>query len=132
MKEIARFYDPDEAQVAAGFLRAQGFDVEVADVHMLTARPELRFALGGFRLLAANKDAQEAQNELAARRKSSPFPPCPNCQSTDVRRRRANIFPAVFLLAGHLLPFAPATNKLRCGRCDKTWEETDDEPSNDI
>ncbi|MEM1379734.1 MAG: hypothetical protein AAGH41_03820 [Pseudomonadota bacterium] len=132
MKEIARFYDPHEAQVAAGFLRAQGFDVEVADYNTLTAQPELRFGLGGFRLMAAQRDAYMAEKTLAETRRKPAFSPCPNCGSERVRRRRAWQVPFFMLPLFGLVPFAPATDQLRCNSCGHTWKDADDESQNDV
>ncbi|GGY52333.1 putative signal transducing protein [Parvularcula lutaonensis] len=124
MKEIARIYDLGEAQVVVGYLRSRGFDVEIADYHTLSARPELAIGLGGFRIMAANQDAFMATKALEEKRPKPRFAPCPRCKSTKVRRRRAWGFPlAVTALFASLFPFAPATDSLRCATCGHSWKD---------
>ncbi|ADM08300.1 hypothetical protein PB2503_01102 [Parvularcula bermudensis HTCC2503] len=129
MKEIARFYDPEEALIAAGFLRAQGLSVHLADEATLAAQPHLRIGLGGYRLLADQRDAHMARialNTIAAASSSPDTPPaersdgapdrCPQCGGP-LRRRRHRLLPALLLLTGALFPFSRAGKELRCGTC---------------
>ena len=69
MRELARFYDAAEAEVAAGFLCSQGFEVELPERHTLGAQPEMRVAFGGYRLLVADRDHFLAQDALKRVRK---------------------------------------------------------------
>jgi hypothetical protein len=133
MREIARFYDAEEAQIAAGFLRAQGFEVQLPDEHVLAVRPELRIGLGGYRLLAADGDAFLAKAALDEKRPKPLHAPCPRCESTAIRRTRAWPFPlALLAVFGELFPFAPPKDSLRCGACNLIWKEEDDEPQGEL
>jgi len=125
MREIARFYDVEEAQVALGYLKAQGFNVLLPEFHTLGAQPSLRVGLCGYRILAAEQDASAAAAALAAQRPKSPFGPCPNCGSNNTRRQREWRFPVVHLLVGAIVPFAPPTNRYRCGHCGHKWKDDD-------
>ena len=126
MKEIARFYDVEEAQVALGYLKAQGFRVQLPDDHTLAVRPELRIGLGGYRLLAADGDASLAKAALDEKRPRSPYGHCPSCGGHRVRRvRRWPVPLAIFAIFGELFPFAPPKNTLRCGQCGHQWKDED-------
>lgn len=67
--EITRFYDPEEACCAQGFLRARGIETFLHNEHHLTMAPWLRVALGGYRLVAFAgqvSDAKLALDEINA------------------------------------------------------------------
>lgn len=123
MKEVARYYDPEEAQIAAGFLRAQGLTVHLADVHSLSAMPDMRFGLGGYRLLADGRDASLAQRYLAdiAHEQSERGESCPNCGSRRLTPERDPSLPLVHALLGYLFPFAKRTGRTTCADCNYTW-----------
>lgn len=137
MKEIARFYDADEAQIAAGYLRAQGFDVSLLDQGMLAVEPHLRLALGGYRLMATASEAHMATVELEKVRGEPETRShlaghvCENCGSNRMRRIRSPLMPFLFLVTlGGLLPFSSATKNLRCSACGhKQRDEPEEETS---
>ena len=125
MKEIARFYDAEEAQIATGFLRAQGLDVHLADKQALAAMPQLRVGLGGFRLLAAERDANIAKRLLAdIKAENRGSTPCARCGSSDTTRIRDFRFPLIFGVLSLLFPFAPP---VRCRNCGHKQQVTDEE-----
>ncbi|WOI52372.1 hypothetical protein [Parvularcula sp. LCG005] len=125
---IARFYDPEEAHVAAGYLRSHGFDVQVADQHALTAMPEMRIGLQGYRLITAQKNAFQCEALLRDIREThSAFGQCEICRSTRLRRIRDGRVPILHLLIGFFFPFAPGTRSLRCAECGHKQPANDDE-----
>lgn len=128
MKEIARFYDAEEAQIAAGFLRSFGFDVQLADEQALSVMPEMRMGLGGYRLLAADRDAHMARIELSKVRRAPSGPRCRNCGARDMRRERNPAYVIVHALFATIFPFAPPTSRLRCRSCGHT-QRVDRDPS---
>lgn len=133
MREIARFSDAGEAKIALGYLRAQGFDVQLPDEHVLGVRPELAVGLGGYRLLAADRDAFLAKAMLDEKRPRPVFAACVACGSNAVRRTRAWPFPlALFALFGELFPFAPARDRLACRACGHQWKDDDRDPEQDV
>ena len=74
--EVARFYDPEEAYCAAGYLKSYGIDALVDNEHHLTTAPWLRIALDGYGLRVRDDAFDEAKNALAkiepvAKRKKS-------------------------------------------------------------
>ncbi|MEM9232960.1 MAG: hypothetical protein AAGA69_01820 [Pseudomonadota bacterium] len=124
MKEIARFYDAEEAQIAAGYLRSQGFEIQLADEGALGVQPHLSIGLGGYRLMALPQEAHMASVELAkvrdvpARSRTVVNATCEQCHSQKLRRIRNPWFPLlVSVLFQRVFPFAPATQDLRCTAC---------------
>lgn len=129
MREVARFYDAEEAKIAAGFLRAQGFDVTLPEEHHLGVAPHMSVGLGGYRLLAADSDFFLARAALDETRPMPKHGACRRCGSDRIRRARHWWFPLVLLyLFGSHFPFAPARDKLVCRTCGLTWKDEDHEP----
>jgi hypothetical protein len=62
--EIAHFYDPEEAYCAKGFLLAHGIQTIFQNEHYVTVDPALRFALGGYRMLALSEFEETAREAL--------------------------------------------------------------------
>ncbi len=121
MKEIARFYDVEEAQIAKSFLIAQGLDVRLADEGALGVMPEMRVGLGGYRLVGEERDAAIATRLLAdIEHDHSAAKRCPACGAAQLQRTRNRLFPFFFVLFGWLFPFAPAGDTLRCRACGHT------------
>ena len=78
--EIARFADVTEAQVAATALRASGIPATVQNEHFGQFYYLLQQALGGFRLLVPEVDAEDARaflHEVRARPREPTPPPRP-------------------------------------------------------
>lgn len=63
--EVARFHEPQDADLAAAFLASHGVDAFVADRHISTIDPLMRLAVGGIRVMAAPADADRARDLLA-------------------------------------------------------------------
>lgn len=138
MKEIARFYEVSEAQIATGYLRAQGFEAQLADQGMLGVEPHLRIALGGYRLMVPDKEAYTARLALEEvrgtpeERHHLSHHACAVCGSDKLRRIRS---PLVALFSfiitwGGIFPFTDATKNLRCTVCGhKQRAESEEEPA---
>jgi hypothetical protein len=58
--EIRRFYGPEEAQVAAGLLRANGIETLIQNEQLGMTDFLIRNATGGFRLWVPEEDEAEA------------------------------------------------------------------------
>ncbi len=120
LREIATFYDPEEAYIALGYLHTYGYDAILPDHMMLTVSPDHRIALGGFRILAPNHQAEAARACIgqARRQPNRIAPPCPTCNGSDYRRIKAWWFPAIFFfLMGAIVPFATNSGYLECRNC---------------
>jgi hypothetical protein len=63
---VATIYDPEEAHVACGFLRANGVDALLGEAQTLSTLPLHRIALGGYRILAPSNQAHAARMLLAS------------------------------------------------------------------
>jgi hypothetical protein len=74
LKEIARFADLAEAQIAASRLRAEGVQVLVQNEYWGGADFIMTIAMGGFRLWAPEGQAAEARALIGALRAAAPPP----------------------------------------------------------
>ena len=74
LKEIARFADLTEAQIAASRLRAEGVQVLVQNEYWGGADFIMTIAMGGFRLWAPEDQAAEAKALIGELRAGSPPP----------------------------------------------------------
>lgn len=129
MRQVGLFYDAEEAQVAAGFLRSHGLGAVLPDEQALSVMPEMRFGLGGYRLLVPEAERVQAERLLAGvRGRRASHGLCSACGYDALRRARRWWFPgAIWLLFGGLFPFAPARGTLRCTRCGHTQPADDDQ-----
>ncbi len=128
LRDIGTIYDPEEAYVAHGFLRANGFHALLDNVAMLGVDPTMRVALGGHRLLVPAAEAEEASALLRAARAASnkAARPCPACGGEDYRRPKGWLFPAAFLfLFGAIAPFARNSGYLECRHCKTRIDRND-------
>lgn len=129
MREVGRFYEVGEAEVAAGFLRSLGIEVTLPEQHALGAQPELRIAFGGYRLLVEDKDYHLASVELQKVRDRHQNPKCPSCGQTSLRRERRWSLPSLmnvsFALIGTLFaaPFARGAKSFSCSECKSVFDE---------
>jgi hypothetical protein len=74
LKEIARFADLAEAQIAASRLRSEGVQVLVQNEYWGGADYLMTIAMGGFRLWAPADQAAEAKTLIQALRHAVPSP----------------------------------------------------------
>jgi hypothetical protein len=74
LKEIARFADLAEAQIAASRLRAEGVQVLVQNEYWGGADFIMTIAMGGFRLWAPEDQAADAKALIAELRAATPAP----------------------------------------------------------
>ncbi|SFJ52364.1 putative signal transducing protein [Caulobacter sp. UNC279MFTsu5.1] len=74
LKEIARFADLAEAQIAASRLRAEGVQVLVQNEYWGGADFIMTIAMGGFRLWAPESEAAEAKALIGELRAAAPPP----------------------------------------------------------
>lgn len=86
--QIARIFDPTEAQVAAAGLRASGIATHLQNEHVAQANPLLQGAVGGFGLWVSQEDAADARAFLQLGR---PAPPIDALEKPRRRRRWAAV-----------------------------------------
>jgi hypothetical protein len=94
LKEIARFADLAEAQIAASRLRAEGVQVLVQNEYWGGADFIMTIAMGGFRLWAPEGQADEAKALISELRANSPPPEEPEGDEP-IMQRPAAVPPAV-------------------------------------
>ena len=136
MQRVYWTVDLLEAHVIAGFLRAEGVDAEIFDVDFVRQDWLAALAYGGYRVVAADEQADTARR-LIAHRRANEFvldeddpetPACPRCSSLDVGddpvpRRIAWAFLFFFThLSFFVLPFVPFKWRYRCDTCGKRWQ----------
>jgi hypothetical protein len=132
MRQVALFYDAEEAQIVRGFLQSRGIDAQLPDEQALSVIPSLGFGLGGYRLMVPDRQHFQASALLAEVQAEAPSPACSHCGEGPLRRIRGWMLPALMTaLFGLVAPFAPATARLRCAACGQVQPggagERDDE-----
>ena len=102
MIEIARFADVYEAEIAAGRLRADGFDATLGGAEHAKADPLILQALGWVRLSVPDEQAASATSALAALRSGAEaiaVDPEPNPASSPDRTLPAKVTLGAALMA---------------------------------
>lgn len=126
MKEIARFYDGVEAEVALSFLKSRGFNVAIADHHQKYGGPPNGDL--SYRLMARDDEAWLAKESLVQQRREPRSDHCPRCGSARKILPPRWPFPlSLWEPVARFLGYVPAPGYVRCGRCAKVWKDTDDE-----
>jgi hypothetical protein len=95
VREVARFADVYEPEVAASFLAAHDIHAVVAERTHATMNPVLQTALGGVRLLTASDDAQAA-SDLLTRVRRGEFA---EASAERPEKTTARLFPVITVLA---------------------------------
>ncbi len=120
LRQAALFFDAEEAQVAAGYLRANDIDALLPDHNSLTAMPHYRVALGGYRVLVPSFDLEKA-HDLLAKAEETAEEEAPHCWMCGGRKFAPvkTWFPSaiLLLLIGLIFPFAKNTPNLQCVNC---------------
>lgn len=83
--EIRRFYGPEEAQVAAGLLRANGIETLIQNEQLGMTDFLIRNATGGFRLWVPEEDEADAKALL---------PPVEGAPAVETQHREPSPSPA--------------------------------------
>jgi hypothetical protein len=116
VREVARFSDVYEAELAVSFLASHGVLAVVADRGLATVDPVLQSALGGIRVLTTPTQAQAAR-ELLMRASRGEFADHPAEARTEASAD--GLFAVVTALAGLLIgngysgrPFVGARRRL--------------------
>ncbi|TWI70304.1 putative signal transducing protein [Desulfobotulus alkaliphilus] len=129
---VGRFSFPHEAHIAKASLDSAGIESCIADEHTVNAQWLYSNAIGGVRLMVAEKDADEAykilntdfsqslENEIAAEEGRDV---CPHCGSTDLSPHTKGKRPAflVFILIGFPLFFYK--HGYKCKQCGQFNEK---------
>ncbi|TYT74383.1 putative signal transducing protein [Desulfobotulus mexicanus] len=129
---IARFSFPHEAHIAKASLDSAGIESCIADEHTVNAQWLFSNAIGGVRLMVAEKDADEASQILNTDFSESldneindeeGRDACPHCGSTDLSPYTKGKRPAflVFILIGFPLFFY--RHGYKCNQCGEFNEK---------
>ncbi len=121
LRRVITFSDPEEAQVAVGYLRANGIEAILGDHHTLTTMPYHRIALNGFRVLAPLSQYDDAvtllkQIKEETAQSARPDPKCPSCGSNTLQRNK-QWFVSLALIIFSGLPFVKKSPAYICNHC---------------
>ena len=117
---IASYSKPEDAYLAASALEAAGISVLVRDADTVGTYWLYSNAIGGVKLEIAPEDAERARGILELPRKEeSLLLKCPHCGSGNTRLREMNVFAALSVALGVLLPFR--SRKVDCLDCGASF-----------
>ena len=116
MRRVYWTADFAEANIVTGLLRANGIDAQVFDAGMAQLDWMRTLAIGGYRIMAVDADAEAARKLVAAYRRGemeladadADQPVCPNCgarRSAEDRNPRRVVFLLLLLLGMAGIPF---------------------------
>ena len=90
------------AHIAAGRLKEEGIECWLQDENTVTIDPILSNAIGGIKLMVAERDVKKALDILNTDREHhKSLTPCPKCNSQNIelilsQRKASNVFSAIF------------------------------------
>lgn len=107
--EIANIYSPEEAFCVRACLRSAGIYCVLQNEHHLSSAPWMRVALGGYRLLVLEDEADQAksviENALCTEQNVGNADACPEFSEQQPPRRRDILWFPIALAWG--VPFLP-------------------------
>lgn len=116
---IARYTKPEEAYLAVSVLEGSGVDATVRDANTVHANLMYSNAIGGVKVEVPEDQVGRAKEILEIPKDTESLLECPHCGSHHVRLRELNIFTAIGVFIGLLLPIT--TRKADCYDCGKTF-----------
>ena len=120
MKIVATYSKPEEAYLAASLLEGNGLTVNVRDADTVGNYWMYSNAIGGVKLEVDEDDVACAQEILNLPKEANGILACPHCGSGDVKLRQMNLFTAISMSLGILLPFA--SKKVDCLECAQSFD----------
>ncbi|WPJ98170.1 DUF2007 domain-containing protein [Coraliomargarita algicola] len=120
MKQIASYSKPEEAYLAASLLEGNGIVVNVRDADTVGNYWMYSNAVGGVKLEVSDADETQAREILNLPKEANGLLVCPFCGSGNVKMREMNLFTAISVAIGFVLPFA--SKKVDCLECSKSFE----------
>jgi hypothetical protein len=120
MKLIASYSKPEEAYLAASLLEGNGIKVNVRDADTIGNYWMYSNAVGGVKLEVSDAEENQAREILNLPKEANGILACPHCGSGDVKMREMNLFTAISLALGVMLPFA--AKKVDCMDCANSFD----------
>lgn len=120
MKLIASYSKPEEAYLAASLLEGNGITVNVRDADTVGNHWMYSNAVGGVKIEVTETEEEIAKEILNLPKEANGILACPHCGSGNVKLRELNIFTAISIALGFMIPFA--SKKVDCLDCSKSFE----------
>ncbi|MGJ3243519.1 MAG: DUF2007 domain-containing protein [Opitutales bacterium] len=120
MKLIKAYSKPEEAYLAASLLEGNGITVNVRDADTVGNYWMYSNAIGGVKIEVPEEDEIKAQEILNLPKEANGILVCPACGSGNVKLREMNIFTAISLALGFIIPFA--AKKVDCLECTGSFD----------
>jgi DNA-directed RNA polymerase subunit RPC12/RpoP len=120
MKLIASYSKPEEAHLAASLLEGNGITVNVRDADTVGNYWMYSNAVGGVKIEVLETEEEKAREILNLPKEATEILACPHCGSGNVKIREMNIFTAISIALGFVIPFA--SKKIDCMVCTKSFE----------
>jgi len=127
-KTIARFDNPIDAHLLRVELENEGFDVFIADEHLVSIQPLYSNAVGGVKVQVRSEDSEKALLFLNEQRKVQNKMVCPACGSIHIQRNfktlRSGKSFLSYLIALITLTYPLFTKRInRCSDCHHEFSE---------
>lgn len=120
MKVLSTYSKPEEANLAASYLRANGIFCAVQDENTVNQYWLYSNAVGGVKLEVAEADFERAREALELPAEEGIILECPHCGSVNTKMRDLSVLTAsVLLFLGFILPSPSVT--VDCRDCRKTF-----------
>jgi hypothetical protein len=120
MKLIKSYSKPEEAYLAASLLEGNGITVNVRDADTVGNYWMYSNAVGGVKIEVSDEDVLKAKEILNLPKEANGILVCPACGSGNVKLREMNLFTAISLALGFIIPFA--AKKVDCLDCTESFE----------
>lgn len=120
MELIAAYTKPEDAYLAASLLEGNGIVVNVRDADTVGNYWMYSNAVGGVKIEVPAAQVEKAKEILNLPKEANGLLACPHCGSGNVRIREMNLFTAISLAIGFMIPFS--SNKIDCLECAKSFD----------
>ncbi|NBB78737.1 MAG: DUF2007 domain-containing protein [Verrucomicrobia bacterium] len=120
MKLIATYSKPEEAHLAASLLEGNGITVNVRDADTVGNYWMYSNAVGGVKIEVPDAEVDKAKEILNLPKEANGLLACPHCGSGNVKMREMNLFTAISVAIGFMIPFA--SNKVDCMDCSESFD----------
>jgi hypothetical protein len=121
MKVISTYTKPEEANLAASFLRGNGVFCSVRDENTVNQDWLYSNAIGGVKLEVADEDFEKAKEILNLPAEKGIILQCPHCGSEKTKMREMNPLSAIFMIVFYaFIPIKALT--VDCYDCKNTFK----------
>lgn len=119
MKVIASYTKPEEAYLVASLLEGNGITTYVRDANTVNANWMVSNAIGGVKLEVDECDVAKAREVLNLPCEADGLLSCPFCSSQSVKIRELNLFTAICICFGFVLPVS--SKRVDCLKCKRAF-----------